>query len=276
MPFSMPRLFVALLAAPVLLASSAALADTGAAACNLLASGTCGFQVTPATCTAECTPGSFVAECDGQCSVTADPTCVQGPCFTACQTDCTANPGSFSCSASCTQDCQNNCTNKCANVTNVSCPDDCMLDCENRCTVGCQAVAPTVSCDTQCQTACTESCTVQVNIGCHVDCTANVVLPSCTADCNGPKGAVFCGNPPQYIDLGKTATACADYLQTKGITASESCSTGTGGKGGTSCNATVSCAASPGLASNDRWGALGITGLMMGLGLAVSRRRRRR
>jgi hypothetical protein len=150
--------------------------------------------------------------------------------------------------------------------------DDCNLDCTNRCNVGCQATLPTISCATQCQQACVPSCTVQANIDCHVNCTASVAPGECNLDCMGPKGAVFCGNPPQYIDLGKTATACADYLQSQGITASESCSTNASGS---SCNATVSCAASPGLAGDDRWGALGITGLMMGLGLVVSRRRRR-
>jgi hypothetical protein len=155
--------------------------------------------------------------------------------------------------------------------------DDCNADCTNRCGVGCQAMLPTVTCSTQCQQACLPSCQVQANIGCHVNCTANVAPGECNLDCMGPKGAVFCGNPPQYIDLGKTASACVTYLQSQGIQASESCSTstGSGGNAGTSCSATVTCAASPDLGANDRWGVLGITGLMMGVGLVVSRRRRR-
>jgi hypothetical protein len=90
-----------------------------------------------------------------------------------------------------------------------------------------------------------------------------------------PTGAVFCGTPPQYVDLASAAQDCLTYLESQGITVSTTCTLGTGcttnlGVPGASCSATPTLGA-----SEDRWGALGIAGLMMGVGLVVSRRKRR-
>jgi hypothetical protein len=84
-----------------------------------------------------------------------------------------------------------------------------------------------------------------------------------------PTGAVFCGNPPQYVNIGAVAENCLTYLENQGITTTTTCKLGSG------CTTAVGCSASPALGATDRWGALGITGLMVGLGLVVSRRRRR-
>jgi hypothetical protein len=101
-----------------------------------------------------------------------------------------------------------------------------------------------------------------------VNCTANVELPNCTADCKGPTGAVFCGSPPQYVDLADVASDCITYLESQGITISTTCTLGSGCTSGCSAAPTVG-------AVDDRWGTLGVAGLIMGVGLLVSRRKRR-
>jgi hypothetical protein len=114
---------------------------------------------------------------------------------------------------------------------------------------------------------------VEINIKCHSGCTVMGELPKCTTACATSQGGLFCGG--QYVDIAAAAQSCLDYLQSKGVTASGSCSASTA-TGTSSCTASVGCSAAPSLGTaEDRWGVAGITGLMMGLGLAVSRRRRR-
>jgi hypothetical protein len=262
------QMFVGLFAVPLMLASSTALAGpTGAAACNLLTGGTCEFVTTPLTCAGQCTAPSFVAECDGECDVSASASCT-GTCNGTCMADCTANPGTFDCTTECTTNCQSNCTSACANGA-PGCDQDCNDDCTNRCGVQCSATAPSVTCSDQCMVSCNASCQVQANIDCHVNCTANIAPGECNIDCKAPTGAVFCGTPPQYVDLATAADQCASYLESQGITTTTTCTIGSG------CNTTVGCSAAPALGSStDRWGVAGIAGLMMGLGLLVSRRRK--
>jgi hypothetical protein len=266
MRWTMPRLFVALFAAPLMLASSTALA-AGPADCLLATAKSCQYVVSSGGCEAQCTPGSFVAECDAQCTGSVQASCT-GTCSADCSAMCTANPGSFSCSGYCDQSCQGSCSAQC---TDSACSADCMADCSNRCEVSCSAQPPTATCDVQCQASCNGKCEVDVNIMCHANCTANLVLPTCQADCKLPQGALFCDG--QYVDVAKAAQACIDYLKSQGVSFSESCSGGT--NGGTTCSATVGCSAAPSLGAADRWGVLGISGVVMGLGLVVARRRRR-
>ncbi len=271
MRWSIPSLFVALLAAPVVLVVSPALADTPASEGCLFATATSCELVPPtADCSAQCTPGSFVAECDGSCNVDADADCTGG-CAADCQATCTVDPGSFSCSETCESSCNSSCMSSCTGDSG-DCASDCMLDCPNRCGIQCDATPPSADCTAECQASCNASCQVQANIDCHVMCTSSVVLPTCTADCQAPQGALFCDG--QYVDLATATTDCINYLESQGVTVTETCSVGSAG--GSSCAASLGCSASSvGATNQDRWGFLGITGIMMGLGLAVSRRRRR-
>jgi hypothetical protein len=268
MRWSMPRLFVGLLAAPLMLASATALAD-GPDTCLLATAKSCQYVVDPGGCEAQCTPGSFVAECDGTCSASASVSCTGG-CVTDCTEKCTQNPTTFTCTDDCESTCNLGCSGSC-NANDTSCTVDCQADCSNRCQVQCEPNPPTATCDVQCQASCNASCQVQANIMCHVNCTSSVELPSCQADCQAPQGALFCDG--QYVDIASASKACIAYLQSQGVSVSETCSSDSSGS---NCSATIGCSAAPTLGTGqDRWGMLGITGLVMGLGLAVSRRRRR-
>jgi hypothetical protein len=270
MRWSIPALFVGLLAAPVVLVASPALADgPGADHCLFATATSCEFVPPSASCEASCTPGSFVAECDGQCKAEADVSCT-GTCTGTCSASCTADPGMFSCSETCESDCQPHCKDLCPDG-DANCDSDCNDDCSNRCQVQCDATGPSATCDAQCKASCNASCQVQVNVDCHVNCTASVELPTCSADCQSTQGALFCDG--QYVDLVTVTSDCLTYLETHGVTITETCSTSSAN--GTNCTASLGCSASSVGTSQDRWGFLGMTGIMMGLGLAVSRRRRR-
>jgi hypothetical protein len=258
------RSFLALVAAPVLLVSasaSPALADSSCAS-------ECNFVVTPADipsectveftggCSAQCTPGSFVAQCDGSCNVDAEASCT-GTCEGSCMTQCQADPGSFDCSGQCDTDCEASCSDS-----------DCEADCKNRCDVQCSVVPPSATCETQCQASCNASCQVQVNIDCHENCVASVAPPECTAACSEPAAAIFCNG--QFVSVSE-ATSCVDCLETNGLSlnASVSCSGGQCVGSAGVCSATAAVGS-----SEDRWGVFGITGLVVGLGLLASRRRK--
>ena len=88
-----------------------------------------------------------------------------------------------------------------------------------------------------------------------------------------PEGALFCGG--QWVDVGADADACINYLETLGLDVTFSGSCETDLNGSSSCSATIGCSAAPALTSDDHLGAIGIAGVMVGLGLAASRRRRR-
>jgi hypothetical protein len=100
---------------------------------------------------------------------------------------------------------------------------------------------------------------------CHAGCSVSAT-GGCTVDCKAPTGALFCNG--QYVNITKVP-ACVACLETNGLTVSGSCTLGAGCTGG------IGCSTSPTLgAAEERWGMFGIAGLVMGLGLAVSRRRR--
>lgn len=268
---SFPRLFAVLAAAPLMLASSAALAGpSGAAACaniELVTDGTCQYIISG--CSAECTPPNLVAACSGQCMVDVDPNCTGG-CQTTCEASCKANPGSFQCTGDCEDTCEADCQSDC---TESACLSDCQNTCENQCQVSCQATPPSVSCTDQCQASCNASCTVDANIGCHEMCSVSL-QGGCQASCNDPTGALFCDG--QYVDLGSDPAACIAYLESQGLSVNVDCSiTETGGTCSVA-NGLGGCNAAPGLgAAREPLGVAGIAGMVIGLGLVASRRRRR-
>jgi hypothetical protein len=261
---SISRFLVGLFAAPLMLASSSALADPNAAACanaQLIADGKCDFVVDSGGCETMCTPLSFVAACDGECNVSADVSCTGG-CEASCMGSCT--PGSIDCEGSCTTSCSASCMSSCPDT---GCQSDCDADCSNRCKIACDVKPP--SCDESCKVACDASCTVQANIDCHYGCTANIE-GGCTTQCQTPKGALFCDG--QYVNAGTTADDCLTYLENQGFNVQIT----------TTCDATgcaiaaTTCSAGPAIGSaRDGLGIGAIAGMMMGLGLVVSRRRRR-
>jgi hypothetical protein len=261
-------LFFGLFAAPLMLASSAALAAPGADACNnieLVATGQCDFEVSGG-CTADCTPINFVAACDGKCTASADVTCTGG-CEASCMEDCQVNPGSFDCTGSCTTSCEAGCTGRCSDS---GCLTDCKASCSNRCQVQCSATPPSATCDVQCKASCDASCQVQANVDCHVSCTADI-QGGCTAACDTPRGALFCNG--QYVDVPGNVDDCLAYLENLGLTVTAECSVTAGGS---ECSASIGCSAANTLGDGKNGlGAGAIAGLVMGLGLAVSRRRRK-
>jgi hypothetical protein len=266
---SFSRLFAALAAAPLMLLSSAALAGpSGAAACGnieLVANTPCMYEISG--CSADCTPPNLVAACSGQCTAMPEVSCTGG-CQTSCEASCSVDPGSFMCTGSCEESCDASCMDKC---TDTNCQKDCMGTCSNQCQVSCEATAPTASCSAQCQVSCNASCTVEANIDCHASCTVSL-QGGCTASCDDPTGALFCDG--QYVDLGADPSACLAYLASQGFEVAVSCTS----DGCTVSNpiAGVGCSAAPGLASTrDPLGIAGIAGMMVGLGLVASRRRRR-
>src|SRR5262245_54246034 len=109
---SISRLFVGLFAAPLMLASSAALADDNPCRnIELIASGQCEYVISD--CDVSCTAPNFVAACDGQCNET-DTTICHPDCETTCETDCEINPPSFDCTADCGATCSGNCSTVCS------------------------------------------------------------------------------------------------------------------------------------------------------------------
>ncbi len=266
MRWPMPRFFLGLVAAPLLLVSSSAFASGSpcATACNFVAEPSqCSLEL-EGGCQAQCTPLSLVAECDGNCNAMVDVSC-QASCEGDCMTKCSVDPGSFSCSGQCDSDCEASCTSGCSDS---ACETDCQADCSNRCDVQCDATPPSASCETQCQASCTGSCTGSAYIDCHASCVVQE-QGGCTAACEEPGVAIFCDG--QFVTASEAAS-CVSCLEDNGFSASVSATCT-----GTQCVGSASvCSASPAIgASQERWGVFGITSLVVGLGLITSRRRRR-
>lgn len=256
------RLLIGLVAAPLMLVSSAAWAGLGACGnFEAVASGSCDFEVSGG-CEAQCVPLNFVAACDGQCNASATADCTGG-CEASCEADCDANPGSFECEGECSSTCQASCSGSCDGSS--SCQAQCSASCDNRCAVQCKATPPSATCKAKCQASCDASCKVQANVDCSVDCSASLE-GGCKVDCSEPEGALFCNG--QYVDVGDNVDSCLDALQNIGFGYSVSCT-------GTECSASIGCAAAPAGSMDTRTGVGALTGLMVGLGMLVSRRRRR-
>ncbi|MFT3773547.1 MAG: hypothetical protein QM820_49865 [Minicystis sp.] len=267
---SISRLLIGLFAAPLTLVSSAALAAPGPEACNnidLAANGQCDFEVAGG-CQADCTPLNFVAACDGQCDVAVDASCTGG-CEATCETECNANPGTFDCDANCTATCEASCAASCSDS---SCQAQCHASCDHRCSVQCSATPPTVDCKGRCAASCDASCKVQANVDCSVKCSVDLE-GGCKVQCSEPRGALFCDG--QYVDITGTVDDCIAYLESKGlgVTVATDCALT---PNSSDCNVSVGCSAAPGIGTIDNKAGVGaIAGLMLGVGLVVSRRRRR-
>jgi len=265
---SISRLLIGLCAAPLTLASSAALAASGPEACNnieLVASGQCEFELAGG-CEADCTTLSVVAACDGKCAAGATTECTTG-CLAMCEGACDANPATFECESSCTDSCEKSCMTSCSDA---SCQAQCHGSCDHRCKVGCAATPGSADCATRCATSCGASCKVQANVDCALTCSATLE-GACKVQCQQPKGSLFCGD--QYVDVSGSFDDCVTYLESKGLGFSV-----TGGCVGATCegSASIGCSAAPSVgAIGDEHGVGAVAGLVMGLGLFVSRRRRR-
>lgn len=265
---SITRLLFGLSAAPLLLlGSSAALASPGAEACNnieLLSTGQCEFELSGG-CQADCTPLNFVAACDGQCTVAAAVDCTGG-CQASCEADCNVSPPAFDCETNCTGTCGASCMASCSDS---ACQAECHASCDRRCSIDCAATPPTADCTARCSASCGASCKVQANVDCNVTCSADLE-GGCKVQCEDPKGALFCDG--QYVNVTGSFDDCVAYLESKGLGF-----TATGGCVGSSCSGSVAvgCSAAPAVGAVDtRAGVGAIAGLMLGLGLFVSRRRR--
>ena len=267
---SISRLVVGLIAAPMMLVSSAAMAAPSAAACDnieLAANGSCEYEVSGG-CTADCTAPNFVAACDGKCTASAEIGCTGG-CQASCEADCAVDPGKFECEGSCEASCKASCDGSCSDS---SCIAQCEASCGHRCNIRCAATPPSADCKAKCSASCDASCTVQANVDCSVDCSV-MLEGGCKARCEEPQGALFCDG--QYVDIVGNTQDCIDYLTSRGhnVGASADCSVTVGGS---DCNVSVGCSAVPYLGSaSDKAGVGAIAGLMLGLGMVVSRRRRR-
>ncbi|APR83619.1 Keratin associated protein 18-4 [Minicystis rosea] len=265
---SISRLVVGLFAAPLMLVSSAAMAAPSAAACDnieLAANGSCDYEVSGG-CEADCTPLNFVAACDGKCSASAEIDCTGG-CQASCEADCTVDPGGFDCEGSCSATCKASCDGNC---NDSDCSAQCEASCGHRCNIQCTATPPSATCTAKCKASCDASCTVQANLDCSVQCSADLE-GGCKVKCSEPQGALFCDG--QYVDVVGNTQDCIDYLTSRGLNvgASADC---TVTAGGSDCSLSVGCSAAPYLAS-EKTGVGAIAGLMLGLGMVVTRRRRR-
>lgn len=263
---SISRLLIGLFAAPLMMISSAA--SAGSNPCgniDLAASGKCEYRLSGG-CTASCTPLSFEAACDAACTIQASANCTAG-CEGSCVAECTAKPAEFTCEGQCGIDCQAGCESKC---TDSGCVASCQSRCDERCAVECKASPPSASCEAQCQVSCGASCEVEANATCRFGCETKLT-GGCTAQCSEPEGALFCDG--QYVDAADNFDACVDYLENGGFLNAS----GEFGCSGGECTGSVSvggCSAAPG-AIDDGVGVGAIAGLMLGLGMIVSRRRRR-
>lgn len=266
---SISRLFIGLFAASTMLASSAAMAAPSAAACDniqLAATGQCDFEVSGG-CEALCTPLSFTAACDGQCSASASLDC-SGSCGVDCEAQCMVDPGGFDCTGSCEADCEARCTEGCSDA---GCQASCNASCSHRCDIQCTATPPSADCTAKCEASCNASCEVQANIDCSLSCSVDLE-GGCKVKCTEPDGALFCDG--QYVNVVGTVDDCISYLESQGLKVNFSASCDASG---CEASASVGCSAAPyvGAAADNRWGVGAIAGLMMGLGMIVSRRRRR-
>jgi hypothetical protein len=256
-------------AAPLTLASSAALAapGSGAAACGnieLIADSSCDYVISG--CTADCTPPNLVAACSGECTAKPPEVMCSGSCQTDCEAKCMVDPPSFDCTGNCEDTCNNNCQTIC---TDTNCQNDCEATCSNQCQVSCQASPGSADCTAECQTSCDASCTVEEHIDCHEQCSVSL-QGGCQVACSDPTGALFCGG--QYVDLTNDPSACLAYLASQGFNVAVDCNIN---PNGSTCTLS-GCSATPGIASaRDPLGIAGIAGMMVGIGLVASRRRRR-
>lgn len=269
----MSQMFAALLAAPLLLAASAASAEPTAESCGNIelaaTGGQCEFKV-EGGCETQCQPLTVVAACDGKCGGTIDASCTAS-CTGDCEAECTVQPATFDCQGSCETDCSASCDGSCAAQSDkAGCSAYCKASCKNNCDVQCTAKGPSADCKGRCQARCDGSCSAKADFDCSYKCSVDYT-GGCKTDCKEPKGALFCDG--QYVHVNNIDD-CVAYLRSKlnfqvDYDASGHCDAdGCVGE----ANASVGCSAAPGRSAPADIGA--ISALVVGLGFAVSRRRR--
>jgi hypothetical protein len=269
----MSQMFAALLAAPLLLAASAASAAPNADACGniaLAAGGKCEFKV-EGGCVTQCQPITVVAACDGKCGGTVDVSC-SASCTGGCEAECTAKPATFNCQGSCEADCSASCDGSCsAKSDKASCSAYCKASCTNNCDVKCTATPPSAACKARCQARCDGSCSAKAEFECSYACSVDYT-GGCKTDCTKPDGALFCDG--QYVHVNNIDD-CIAYLKSTlnfqvDYNASGHCdASGCVGE----ADASIGCSAAPGRSAPVDVGA--ISAIVVGLGFAASRRRRR-
>ncbi|MFO0762196.1 MAG: hypothetical protein U0359_37500 [Byssovorax sp.] len=261
-----------LFAASLLAVASPAEAAPGAEACNniaLTASAQCEVVVSGG-CATQCTPPSFELACDGECDVSASASCTAS-CEADCATACQVDPGSFDCQADCQATCDGDCAGRCdSSLDKTHCETRCKATCSSDCSASCTGTAPSATCESKCQASCGGSCDVEANVDCYVSCESKL-SGGCKTQCEAPEGALFCDG--QYVDVGQSLDDCVAYLQASlNITVSGYAEC----KGNTcTAEASASCSCATVGASRPPYDLAGLAGAALGVGLLVSRRRRR-
>ena len=269
-------------AAPLLVTSVAAADETGIAACgniHVSAEAQCEAEFTGG-CEANCTPVHFEAactgECDGSCTAQIDASC-EAECSGSCEAECEVDPGSLDCEGYCEGNCNADCEAQCG--SDSGCQSSCQASCSGECSGHCSATPPSADCHAKCEASCSGHCDFEANIecdvSCHGECTANLE-GGCTAQCQKPEGAVFCDG--QYVDAGNNLDDCVNALKAQlGIevtgyaNASGDCSGNTcKGEAEAGCSCGPSSVANAPVSETTTFAAFAA-----GLGLLVSRRRRR-
>ena len=238
-----------LTAGDALAAVAATCTTSGGTVVSITDPGSCHFETGP-TCTQQCTPENYTTTCSTQCTDTATKTCTND-CETTCNTACTTKPATFTCKDECTSNCQAGCM---AGCSGGDCSADCSASCDAQCTESCKEHPGSTDCTTECQDCCGGSCTVQANVSCNQTCVSQL-SGGCTTKCDGPNGGLFCDG--QYIDI--------DTI--------DDCTFSLGFATTTTGSLSTTCSAAPG--RDSRSGLPAALGALAGIGLFVSRRRRR-
>ena len=270
-------------AAALALIFAAAPARAGLDACgdiDVRADAMCTAVVDPGMCELQCTPPSFEAACAGKLEAQCEPMCTKlpdvnctGKCQADCETECNVNPPSLDCEGNCTATCDADCSGKCSSSSNsTDCEAQCKASCTSDCHVNCTGTPASADCKGKCEASCTGSCTVDANFDCQVncqgqgfiDCKTNVQPALCKAQCNEPKGAIFCDG--QFVDNNGNAQKCLDalnaYLQAHVMASGDaSCSGNTcEAKGQVSCHCSTPARRSG--STSDLFALAGVLGLL--------------
>lgn len=256
---------------PLLLATGAAQAqETPCGKFDFFGDATleCKIQV-EGGCKADCTPLKLEAGCYGNCTATADQTCV-GSCGASCIAQC--DPASLDCFVGCHDECDEPTKQACLSKTpEADCVNVAVAQCDIHCKDSCK-VEPS-NCDDHCNLCCTGGCTTQINYDCDYGCFADL-QGGCEVQCDAPSGALFCNG--QYIGADDV-DACINYLAEQGVTVDVS-ARGSVTCDLSGCDGEGTAAAGLCAASNVGLGTAGAGGfglLLVGLGVGAARRRRK-
>ena len=272
---TMSQLIAAVFAAPLLFVASTASAGPSKAACGnieLAAAGECHFEY-KGGCVSKCEPLNFRAACDGECNINIDTQCTT-ECSNACVQECTLKGGSFDCGVTCEAGCSGDCEASCASSKDkTACSAQCKGSCTASCDGGCEVKLPVETCETRCAKVCETSCETTANATCNYDCSAELT-GGCETQCEKPEGGLFCDG--QYVQV-TNLDDCVAYIESQFSIDIEYEASAHGECSGNTCTgeaeANVSCAAAPVGGAPFDVGA--IAAMATGVGLIVSRRRRR-